>query len=639
MPWDAIAKRLAAEKETTGACVQQHLTKLRKEMLARGSWVPPLSGKPGNKYSDGDVRGYVMVKKNNESEIREILWTEDAFQYVDLVHINKAKMFETTDSISNGEGTSGSVRRMLKAKGSAANLSEDEMDPADLPSEDEFNPSTKKSKFGGRITRSSAKLGGNSKRKTYDSDADPDADESNSEVDAKQEREPVMMALYQSDEEEVSPGMVTLHVAPHLLARFPGGINQPYTHSHGIQVGNNSTPGEEVDTNSGDGENSEHGGNSGQGQPYSIMNANNPENYADAFGHGQPYSIMDANTAENFAAAFGRGQPYSVMDANTAENYAAAFGRGQQYSVMDANTAENYHDAFGGGVNIGRVPYDGDNPDDSDADDSASDGGQPGNTTTGNARSLSITQSSNPVIRSGRVGRNGNTIGPARRTMDNSRSNRNLMSNQAINRHTGQGNSMGNVQVLDSANSSGQTVYAVNGIGYNPAQTPDARELLMGAFANNALSDHYDGMTFAQIIEEQQALLRANGVNSGSSIVMGDTTSPANNPSVHNRATSNHQIGGTQTETGNNNWVPNIAVNGNGAYQGNVDVPMNGYEMDGGNDESITPEPDDDQHPNQGVMDGYEVIGKLLLYEGCLLIKSRTSMAMLLASCHLAIIE
>ena len=54
--------------------------------------------------------GIVMVKKRNgEIEIREISWTEDAFKYVDLVHINNAKVFESTRSSDNGEGTPGSA--------------------------------------------------------------------------------------------------------------------------------------------------------------------------------------------------------------------------------------------------------------------------------------------------------------------------------------------------------------------------------------------------------------------------------------------------------------------------------------------------------------------------------------------------
>jgi hypothetical protein len=620
IPFDAIAKRLASEKDTTGPCVQQHLTKLRKEMLARGSWVPPLSGKPGSKQPQSDVRGYVMVKKRHgESEIREVLWTEDAFQYVDLVHINKAKMFEVNKSSGNGEGTPGSARRLLKPKKSAMDLTGDELDPADLPSDEEFDPSNKKSKYGKRVTRASSKFGGNLKRDDYD-DAESDVDgESDSGVIIKRERKPVMMALYQSEEEEeVFTGIVILPIAQHLLAEYPNGINEAYRNTHGIQVGNTNKHGEQVFAD-------------------------------DASDSG---SHHPANTAQNYVEALAQGLGRSVMDANTPEDFGTAFRCGRPYSVMNANTGKNYLEAFVGGVDnkTGRGSQNGNN-NDSDSGDSHSDcGDQRGNTATGDVNQHMV-QPSSQVAHFANSSKNRNMFEPARDSMNNSHAGQSSMFNQTNNQQADQGNFMGTNAPTSTPvhNASGETIYAHNAVGYNPLQSAARfHDLLVGGPVHRAPNDDsYDGKTFAKIPAERSALSGGSsnrfgdghGTQKSSEFVIGDTTSAVNDPFVPNEASFGSQMVGIHTGNANSPGVPAFAVNGNHSDQNYAVVPMDGLEVHDGNDENGTPEPSDDQPQIQSFMDSFNVSEQLPLSAGCLLIRSRISLTSLLTTSDTVVIE
>ena len=80
MPYDAIARRMFAEKDSTGASIIQHLGKLRLATLARGAWVPPLVGKGRkNVPIEEDIRGLVRCKYGGgNQETRVIGWNEDA---------------------------------------------------------------------------------------------------------------------------------------------------------------------------------------------------------------------------------------------------------------------------------------------------------------------------------------------------------------------------------------------------------------------------------------------------------------------------------------------------------------------------------------------------------------------------------
>lgn len=592
IPFDAIAKRLASEKDTTGACVQQHLSKLRKEMLARGSWVPPLSGKPNSKQQQSDVRGLVMVKKRNgECETREISWTEDAFKYVDLVHINQAKMIKYNKAFGDGGDTPGSAARPLKTKRPASNVPGDEVDPADLPSDEDFDPSNRKSKKAKRVTCASAKPAGNSNGSSYgtESDAGNESDSDGSDKKGGQ-RKPVMMALYQSEEEEEPfAGMVILRVAQHWLAEYPEGVNEAYRNTHGIQTGITNGQGEEVFD--GDASDSD--------------------------------SIFDANTAENYAEAFGGDPDYSIMDANTAENYAEAFGGGLGYSIMDVTNPENYAEAFEDG--------------DGEGSDSDSEEHQV-NTAIPNA-SAHMVQSSNQVTGFD------NMFGPALNPAQNSQYNNSSMAYQVNNQHAGQGTFMGiNTPASTPVhNASGQSANGHNAVG-SYTMGPNilgqnhflsntrVQDLFIGGPVNRAATGNFMGgqNTFGQNIPHQNALSSGSGhgfglgTSMGNDFVMGDTTSPANDHFVSNEDRYDNRASGTQIGTGNNPGVPATTAENNPIDLNNTGRPMNDLGVNGTNGGDGTPRSSDDELQVQSYLDSFAVSEHLPLPGGRLLIRHRT---------------
>jgi hypothetical protein len=96
VPYDAIARRMFAEKESTGASIIQHLGKLRLANLARGAWVPPLVGKGRkNVPLEEDIRGLVKCKGGNcGKDTRFIQWNEDASMLIsqeDIIVKDRAK--------------------------------------------------------------------------------------------------------------------------------------------------------------------------------------------------------------------------------------------------------------------------------------------------------------------------------------------------------------------------------------------------------------------------------------------------------------------------------------------------------------------------------------------------------------------
>jgi len=59
LPWDAAAHRL--RPGSSGAAIQQHIGRLRRELVAEGHLVPPLPVRPSSKETghDPEIRGYV----------------------------------------------------------------------------------------------------------------------------------------------------------------------------------------------------------------------------------------------------------------------------------------------------------------------------------------------------------------------------------------------------------------------------------------------------------------------------------------------------------------------------------------------------------------------------------------------------
>jgi hypothetical protein len=564
IPWDAIAKRLASEKDTTGACVQQHLSKLRKEMLARGSWVPPLSGKTSSKQQQPDVRGIVMVRKRNgECETREISWTEDAFKYVDLVHINHAKVIQHKKVSDDGEDTPGSTSRSLKAKRFASDAPDDEADPADLPSDRDFDPSNKNAKKAKRVTRSSAKSAGEFNLKSCHAKSEEGSD-SDSDVSEKKgtPRKPVMMALYQHEEDELYAGRVILDAPRYILVQFPEGVNEAYRTTHAHRTGITDEQGEE------------------------MLDDNGP--------------FHEANTAQNYLDAFAHGVGHSVMDANTPENYAEAFGNGPEHSMMDANTAENYADAFTGGY--GHAAYEEDDSDSEFEEEQAN--ADILNANTHMAQSNHMTGFPNSYD---------NMFGPA------------LPVNQE---HAGQGAFMGMSTPTSTSvqNASSQSAYGHNAVGPN-IMGPDLlgqnhfnsnariQDLFNGGPVNRPATDNFmTGQTFAQIIAARNAPSggSGNGLGHGTSMsngfVIGDTTN-ANDPFLSNEGRSNNPFGGPQTGISNNPGVPAITVENNPIDSNDTDLPMNDPGVNGsnGNSGAGTPRSSDAHAQVESYVDSFDV--------------------------------
>ncbi|KAK3946306.1 hypothetical protein QBC46DRAFT_348892 [Diplogelasinospora grovesii] len=65
IPWDSIAHRL--HPGSSGGAIQQHLNRLRANLIAEGHLVPPICQKPGSRvFVDSTIRGY--VRKYPESD-------------------------------------------------------------------------------------------------------------------------------------------------------------------------------------------------------------------------------------------------------------------------------------------------------------------------------------------------------------------------------------------------------------------------------------------------------------------------------------------------------------------------------------------------------------------------------------------
>ncbi|KAK7430575.1 hypothetical protein QQZ08_002867 [Neonectria magnoliae] len=67
LPWNNIAHRL--HPGSTGAAVNQHLARLRRELIAEGHLVPPMLPRPGGAAVDHTIRGYVRKDEQGEDKL------------------------------------------------------------------------------------------------------------------------------------------------------------------------------------------------------------------------------------------------------------------------------------------------------------------------------------------------------------------------------------------------------------------------------------------------------------------------------------------------------------------------------------------------------------------------------------------
>ncbi|KAK7417146.1 chaperonin [Neonectria punicea] len=67
LPWNNIAHRL--KPGSTGAAVNQHLARLRRELIAEGHLVPPVLPRPGGAAVDHTIRGYVRKDEQGDDKL------------------------------------------------------------------------------------------------------------------------------------------------------------------------------------------------------------------------------------------------------------------------------------------------------------------------------------------------------------------------------------------------------------------------------------------------------------------------------------------------------------------------------------------------------------------------------------------
>ncbi|CAM1503909.1 Fc.00g015000.m01.CDS01 [Cosmosporella sp. VM-42] len=74
LPWNAIAHRL--KPGSSGAAINQHMSRLRRELIAEGHVVPPPTQKGG--HIDSDIRGYVRMDMDGEDKesVRPVKYSE-----------------------------------------------------------------------------------------------------------------------------------------------------------------------------------------------------------------------------------------------------------------------------------------------------------------------------------------------------------------------------------------------------------------------------------------------------------------------------------------------------------------------------------------------------------------------------------
>ncbi|KAF7559722.1 hypothetical protein G7046_g4436 [Stylonectria norvegica] len=76
LPWNSIAHRM--HPGSSGASIQQHMNRMRKDLVAEGHLVPPPLLRPGAFTVGKEVRGYIrdQTDGNDKETTREVLFTE-----------------------------------------------------------------------------------------------------------------------------------------------------------------------------------------------------------------------------------------------------------------------------------------------------------------------------------------------------------------------------------------------------------------------------------------------------------------------------------------------------------------------------------------------------------------------------------
>ncbi|KAI9903287.1 hypothetical protein N3K66_002639 [Trichothecium roseum] len=124
LPWNAIAHRF--HPGSSGTAVNQHIQRLRKDLIAEGHLVPPPTGKSANeKAFDNELRGYIRadLESHDRETVRPVLFDEvmddrkfnlpDAFDMED----DEPGSFGESDSEDQYEDHSDSIESPLQRRG------------------------------------------------------------------------------------------------------------------------------------------------------------------------------------------------------------------------------------------------------------------------------------------------------------------------------------------------------------------------------------------------------------------------------------------------------------------------------------------------------------------------------------------
>ena len=195
IPWDRAVERLSTG--SSGASALQHLSKMRDVLITEGHMVPPLLGKK-SVAQDPTIRGYIRdLESDKPTDTKVVRWgeyVEDRKENLQIegvirgsgnyrratagtYHRGTDKAIEKTQKATGkrrnrlpvelredraaAKGTEGTVQKHTKGKryikkekniSSPSSSRSASVDPAELDSDDEYDPSasSKKGKYGGR---------------------------------------------------------------------------------------------------------------------------------------------------------------------------------------------------------------------------------------------------------------------------------------------------------------------------------------------------------------------------------------------------------------------------------------------------------------------------------------------------------
>ncbi|QSZ33732.1 hypothetical protein DSL72_005303 [Monilinia vaccinii-corymbosi] len=248
LPWNSIAHRLCPG--SSGTAAQQYLNRLREVLITEGHLVPPPLAKTTD--YDSTIRGYIRDMDAEDPKItRPVAWDEEVADLKESLVIpgvfrgsgtyrrdknrlpgNKASIAEETptkmtrtDTRPNKQLTNSKAG--TKEKSSKIKERSESLDPAEMPSDEDYNPGNRLNIKGSRKRKVKVK----SERK-YETDEDSDnvsefEDESFGYSDNNKYLEETPSKKKGSEKHMMTPVAsmpVELSLSPDVLSQFPAGI-------------------------------------------------------------------------------------------------------------------------------------------------------------------------------------------------------------------------------------------------------------------------------------------------------------------------------------------------------------------------------------------------------------------------------